>query len=115
MTPRTAADGEPFVDRIKTAVYPGPTDTPEGDGTPAWDSTTMIVVRVSGGATGLGYTYCAAASAHVIERQLADVVTSRCVWDVPAVSEAMNRAVRNAGRPGLITAPSRPSTSPFGT
>ncbi|WRZ89340.1 mandelate racemase [Streptomyces sp. NBC_01007] len=54
----TAVDGEPFVDRVETAVYTVPTDTPEGDGTLAWDSTTMIVVQVSGGgATGLGYTY----------------------------------------------------------
>lgn len=64
----TAVDGEPFVDRVETAVYTVPTYTPEGDGTLAWDSTTMIVVQVSGGATGLGYTYGAAAAAQVVER-----------------------------------------------
>ncbi|MFD4562773.1 enolase C-terminal domain-like protein [Streptomyces sp. NPDC058469] len=103
MTSRTARGSEPLVDEVETAVYTVPTDAPEGDGTLAWDSTTMIVVQVrGGGATGLGYTYGAAATAHVVERQLADVVTGRCVWDVPAANEAMNRAVRNAGRPGLI-------------
>ncbi|WP_315903762.1 hypothetical protein [Streptomyces rhizosphaerihabitans] len=84
----TAVDGEPFVDRAETAVCTVPTDTPEGDGTPAWDSTTMIVVQVSGGgATGLGYTYGAAAAAQVVERQLADVVTGRCVWDVAGAAD----------------------------
>ncbi|MFJ8142771.1 enolase C-terminal domain-like protein [Streptomyces sp. NPDC096013] len=103
MTPQSGTRGEPPVDRVDTAVYTVPTDAPEGDGTLTWDSTTMIVVQVSGGgATGLGYTYGAAATAHVVEQQLADVVTGLSVWDVPAANEAMNRAVRNAGRPGLI-------------
>jgi L-alanine-DL-glutamate epimerase-like enolase superfamily enzyme len=103
MTPCTGGADEPLVDRVGTAVYTVPTDAPEGDGTLAWDSTTMVVVQVGGGgATGLGYTYGAEATAQVVERQLADVVTGRCAWDVPAANEAMNRAVRNAGRPGLI-------------
>ncbi|MFJ2829145.1 enolase C-terminal domain-like protein [Streptomyces sp. NPDC087263] len=103
MAPRTARGSEPLVEGIETAVYTVPTDAPEGDGTLAWDSTAMIVVQVrGGGATGLGYTYGAAATAHVVEQQLADVVTGRCAWDVPAANEAMNRAVRNAGRPGLV-------------
>ncbi|MFD4529455.1 enolase C-terminal domain-like protein [Streptomyces sp. NPDC058470] len=103
MAPRTARGSEPLVDGIETAVYTVPTDAPEGDGTLAWDSTTMIVVQVrGGGATGLGYNYGAAATAHVVEQQLADVVTGRCAWDVPAANEAMNRAVRNVGRPGLV-------------
>jgi L-alanine-DL-glutamate epimerase-like enolase superfamily enzyme len=102
MTPRTGGD-DPLVDRVGTAVYTVPTDAPEGDGTLAWDSTTMVVVQVSGGgATGLGYTYGAAATAHVVEQQLADVIKGLSAWDVPAANEAMNRAVRNAGRPGLI-------------
>jgi len=105
MAPHTAGGGgdEPFVDRVETAVYTVPTDAPEGDGTLAWDSITMVVVQASGGGvTGLGYTYGAAATAQVVERQLADVVTGLSAWDVPAANEAMNRAVRNAGRPGLI-------------
>ncbi|MFE4964395.1 enolase C-terminal domain-like protein [Streptomyces sp. NPDC056660] len=103
MTPRIAGGGEPLVDGVETAAYTIPTDAPEGDGTLTWDSTTMVMVQVSaGGATGLGYTYGAAATAEVVDRQLAAVVTGRCAWDVPAANEAMNRAVRNAGRPGLI-------------
>jgi hypothetical protein len=103
MTPPTAAGSEPLVDGVGTAVYTVPTDAPEGDGTLAWDSTTMVVVQVSGGGTtGLGYTYGAAATARIVEQQLAGVVTGRCAWDVPAANEAMNQTVRNAGRPGLI-------------
>jgi L-alanine-DL-glutamate epimerase-like enolase superfamily enzyme len=103
MTPPTAAGSVPLVDGVGTAVYTVPTDAPEGDGTLAWDSTTMVVVQVSGGGTtGLGYTYGAAATARIVEQQLAGVVTGRCAWDVPAANEAMNQTVRNAGRPGLI-------------
>ncbi|MER7398948.1 enolase C-terminal domain-like protein [Streptomyces sp. NPDC000151] len=82
---------------------PPPPDAPEGDGTLTWNSTTLVLVTVrSGGATGFGYTYGAPATAQVVSGQLADVVTGRCAFDVPGANEAMSRAVRNAGRPGLI-------------
>jgi hypothetical protein len=42
------ADG-PRVDGIEVASYTVPTDTPEGDGTIAWDSTTMVLVAVHAG------------------------------------------------------------------
>lgn len=94
---------DPVVDSVATSVYRVPTDAPEGDGTLAWDSTTMVVAQVrSGGTTGLGYTYGAAATAQVIDEQLAGTVTGRCALDVPGANEAMSRAVRNAGRPGLV-------------
>lgn len=68
----------------------------------AWDSTTLVVARArAAGLTGLGYTYGAPATAEVIRRELAPVVTGRCAWDVPAANEAMSRHVRNTGRPGL--------------
>ncbi|MFG2833328.1 mandelate racemase, partial [Streptomyces sp. NPDC048434] len=98
-----ARGADPVVDSVATSVYRVPTDAPEGDGTLAWDSTTMIVTQVrSGGTTGLGYTYGAAATAQVIDEQLAGIVTDRCALDVPGANEAMSRAVRNAGRPGLV-------------
>ncbi|MET7484400.1 enolase C-terminal domain-like protein [Streptomyces sp. NPDC005538] len=103
MNPRTARGSEPLVDGVETAVYTVPTDAPEGDGTLAWDSTTMVVVQVrAGGVTGLGYTYGAAATAQVVAEQLADAVTGLSAWDIPAANEAMTRTVRNAGRPGLV-------------
>ncbi|WP_030606377.1 enolase C-terminal domain-like protein [Streptomyces sclerotialus] len=94
---------EPPVESVGTAVYTVPTDAPEGDGTLTWDSTTLVLVTVrSGATTGFGWTYGAPATAQVVTGQLADVVTGRCALDVPAANEAMHRAVRNAGRPGLI-------------
>ncbi|MYT28589.1 MULTISPECIES: enolase C-terminal domain-like protein [unclassified Streptomyces] len=93
----------PLVDEVTTAAYTVPTDAPEADGTLAWDSTTLVVVHVrSGTTTGLGYTYGAPVTAHVVDDQLSAVVVGRCALDVPAANEAMNRAVRNAGRPGLV-------------
>ncbi|MEU5009883.1 hypothetical protein AB0G35_06255 [Streptomyces sp. NPDC021749] len=56
----------------------------------------------SGGTTGLGYTYGAPRTAAVVRDVLAGTVRGAAVWDVPAANEAMSRAVRNAGRPGLI-------------
>ncbi|MCK7624392.1 mandelate racemase [Streptomyces sp. RS10V-4] len=93
----------PPVDEVSTAVYTVPTDTPEADGTMSWDATTLVVAHVRSGTTsGLGYTYGAPATAQVIDGQLAGVVTGRGALDVPAANEAMSRAVRNAGRPGLV-------------
>ncbi|MFI0220821.1 enolase C-terminal domain-like protein [Streptomyces lydicus] len=98
-----ARGADPVVDAVGTSVYRVPTDAPEGDGTLTWESTTMVVAQVrSGDTTGLGYTYGAAATAHVIDEQLAGLVTGRCALDVPGANEAMSRAVRNAGRPGLV-------------
>jgi L-alanine-DL-glutamate epimerase-like enolase superfamily enzyme len=80
-----------------------PTDAPEADGTLAWDRTTMVLVQAHGGSsTGLGYTYGDPATAPVITDLLQDTVVGQPVFDVPAANEAMSRAVRNAGRPGLI-------------
>ncbi|OEU99729.1 mandelate racemase [Streptomyces qinglanensis] len=99
--PATHAD--PLVERVETAVYTVPTDAPEGDGTLAWSSTTLVLARVHSGATaGIGFTYGAAATAQVIEEVLADQVSGKPAWDVPTAHEAMHRAVRNAGRPGLV-------------
>ncbi|MEU7487294.1 enolase C-terminal domain-like protein [Streptomyces sp. NPDC042319] len=94
---------EPPVASVGTAVHTVPTDAPEGDGTLTWDATTLVLVTVrSGTTTGFGWTYGAPATAQVVTDQLADVVTGRCALDVPGANEAMNRAVRNAGRPGLV-------------
>ena len=46
------------VREVTAEVYEIPTDQPEGDGTLAWSSTTMVVVTVRAGDTeGLGWTY----------------------------------------------------------
>src|SRR4029077_13511686 len=55
----------------------------------------------AGRTTGIGWTYAAAAARKVITGVLAGVVTGRSALDVPGASEAMIRAVRNIGRPGI--------------
>jgi L-alanine-DL-glutamate epimerase-like enolase superfamily enzyme len=95
-------DDGPTVREITAAVYVIPTDAPEADGTLTWDATTMVVARVTAGAEqGIGWTYAAAAAQSVITGMLAGVVTGRSALDVPGAAEAMARAVRNIGRPGI--------------
>jgi L-alanine-DL-glutamate epimerase-like enolase superfamily enzyme len=95
-------DDEPTVREITTAVYVIPTDAPEADGTLAWDATTMVLARVRAGAEqGTGWTYAAAAAQSVITDSLAGAVVGRSAMDVPGANEAMARAVRNIGRPGI--------------
>jgi L-alanine-DL-glutamate epimerase-like enolase superfamily enzyme len=96
-------DPAPTVERLAVSVYTVPTDAPEADGTLEWDSTTMVLVEaVSGPVTGFGWTYGTPATASVITGQLAGIVAGHSVYDVPAANESMSRAVRDAGRPGLV-------------
>jgi L-alanine-DL-glutamate epimerase-like enolase superfamily enzyme len=95
-------DDEPTVREITAAVYVIPTDAPEADGTLAWDKTTLVLASVQAGAArGIGWTYAAAAAQGVITDVLADAVAGRSALDVPGAAEAMARAVRNVGRPGI--------------
>jgi L-alanine-DL-glutamate epimerase-like enolase superfamily enzyme len=95
-------DDGPTVREITTAVYVIPTDAPEADGTLAWDATTLVLASVrAGAAKGTGWTYGAAAAQGVINDVLAGAVVGRSALDVPAAAEAMTRAVRNIGRPGI--------------
>ncbi|MFD2081805.1 L-alanine-DL-glutamate epimerase [Actinopolymorpha cephalotaxi] len=92
------------VTEVGTRVYTVPTDAPEGDGTLTWDSTTMVLVRLTGGGhTGIGWTYGPPAAAEVIRGELAELVRGRSCLDVQSGYHAMVAAVRNAGRPGLVS------------
>lgn len=99
---RTTLDDR--VDEIEVRAYTVPTDEPEADGTLAWDSTTIVVVLArSGDRTGVGYTYGPAACAGLVRDVLAGVARATPVLDVRRTWEAMVRAVRNAGRPGVAS------------
>jgi L-alanine-DL-glutamate epimerase-like enolase superfamily enzyme len=106
----TTTDTSPRLDvavsAVDAAAYTIPTERPEGDGTLTWDSTTWVVVRVGTGdprlPEGVGWTYAAPAAAHVVRDLLAPVVTGHRALDTARSWEAMVRAVRNAGRPGLV-------------
>lgn len=96
--------GEAWIEGLRTAVYQIPTDAPEADGTITWDSTTLVLVEATGGGTtGLGYTYAGAGCKPVIDGPLAAAVTGRPALDVPGSSRAMVTAVRNLGRPGMVS------------
>lgn len=93
---------DPPIESAEASVYTVPTDSPEADGTLAWDSTTMVLARVrADGVTGLGWTYGPAACAAVIGDRLAPVLLGRAALDVAGAWRAMVRAVRNDGRPGV--------------
>jgi L-alanine-DL-glutamate epimerase-like enolase superfamily enzyme len=90
------------VQSLRAAAYAVPTDAPEADGTLAWDETTLVVAHAAAaGQTGTGWTYSDAAAVPLLTGVLANVVTGRDVLDVPAINEAMRRAVRNLGSCGI--------------
>jgi L-alanine-DL-glutamate epimerase-like enolase superfamily enzyme len=90
------------ISHVEAAAYTIPTDAPESDGTIAWDSTTIVIVHVTGGsATGIGYAYADAAAASLVQHTLARVIGGRRVADVIGANVAMVQACRNLGRPGV--------------
>ncbi|HEX6121541.1 MAG TPA: enolase C-terminal domain-like protein [Ktedonobacterales bacterium] len=92
------------IEKIEVSAFTIPTDYPEADGTYAWDQTTIVIVEAgAGGQRGLGYTYADTATAKLIQSTLAEVVQGRNVLDVPGAWEAMLRAIRNLGRPGIAS------------
>ncbi|MCU1491873.1 MAG: mandelate racemase [Acidimicrobiaceae bacterium] len=93
---------DPVIETVATSVYRIPTDRPEADGTFAWQATTMVIVEVgAGGQTGIGYTYGAGATAALVEEALRPVLVNRSALAPAAAFEAMVRALRNIGRPGV--------------
>lgn len=89
---------------VRATAYQIPTDAPEADGTYAWDSTTLVVVDVeAGGQSGIGYTYADPATATLINGMLADALHGCDAMQVPRSWEAMVRAIRNLGRPGIAS------------
>jgi L-alanine-DL-glutamate epimerase-like enolase superfamily enzyme len=64
----------------------------------------MVLVEAhAGGETGLGYTYGNVACGTVVESVLRDVVAGCDAMAVGAAWEAMGRACRNLGRPGVAS------------
>lgn len=88
----------------RVSVYTIPTDAPESDGTLAWDSTTLVLVETeAGGQHGLGYSYADTATAILIRDLLAPVVDGRDALDIAGTWQAMVHAIRNLGRPGVVS------------
>jgi L-alanine-DL-glutamate epimerase-like enolase superfamily enzyme len=63
----------------------------------------VVVEARAGGSVGTGWTFAPASAADVVTGLLAPVVEGSDALAPAATNEAMLRAVRNAGRPGLVT------------
>jgi L-alanine-DL-glutamate epimerase-like enolase superfamily enzyme len=97
-----AHDDSVFVENLSVSAHTIPTETPEADGTYEWDSTTIVIVQVTGGGKeGLGYTYADRSTANLINEKLKDIVIGRDAMSVKGSWVAMLRSIRNLGRPGI--------------
>lgn len=94
---------QPRIESVTASAFRIPTETPEADGTLAWDSTTLVVAEVSAaGETGLGFTYADKSAAVLIGGKLAQAITGIDAFAIPAAMAAMLREIRNLGRPGIV-------------
>jgi L-alanine-DL-glutamate epimerase-like enolase superfamily enzyme len=92
------------VEQVTCAVFTVPTDKPEADGTLSWDHTTLVLACASaGGREGIGWTYATSACKALIDEVLSGSVTGTDVGDVPRALDAMVKACRNFGRPGIAS------------
>lgn len=93
---------DPTIGTVRARAFTIPTDSPEADGTFAWDKTTLVVAEIeAGGETGLGYSYTDASVAALIGRTLAPRLSGLCAFDIPRANAVLRGAVRNLGRSGL--------------
>ena len=92
----------PIIEHIQVSVYTVPTETPESDGTFAWDKTSLVLVEVlAGGKTGLGYTYADTATAQLIHQSLAPELIGHDALAIGGAWRKMVEKIRNLGRPGI--------------
>ena len=90
------------IDSVRAQAFEIPTDKPEADGTISWNSTTLVLVQISGGGKiGIGYTYSSASIVELICGKLATTIEGSDAFNPQAAWLAMQRAVRNLGREGL--------------
>lgn len=97
------SDSQAKIHGVRAQAYRIPTDKPEADGTLAWNSTTLVVVEVTAANhKGLGYTYTDACITALIEGMLAEAIAGGDALDVLGCGRALQKAVRNLGREGLV-------------
>src|ERR1700741_4531687 len=93
---------EPKIAQTTATAFTIPTDTPEADGTFAWDSTTLIVVEMKcEKAIGLGYTYSHKTAAPLARELMKKYVEGQSPFDTNALFSVMRKAQRNYGRDGI--------------
>ncbi|MBL0419327.1 mandelate racemase [Ramlibacter sp. AW1] len=90
------------IEAVRALACRVPTDQPESDGTLAWDSTTLVLVRVSAaGHEGLGYTYADTSAVTLVHDTLAPLLTGADALQTAARWSHMQAAVRNLGQRGI--------------
>jgi L-alanine-DL-glutamate epimerase-like enolase superfamily enzyme len=100
---------EVSIDSVRAQAFEIPTDKPEADGTIDWNSTTLVLVQISGGGkTGIGYTYSSASIVDLICGKLAATIEGSDAFNPQAAWLAMQRAVRNSAAKVWPQLPSRP-------
>src|SRR5213082_3526875 len=93
-----------LIDDLNVSAYTIPTESPEADGTYEWNSTTIVIVDVTGGGKrGLGYTYADTATAKLIDDKLKQVVVGLDAMSVNAAWMSMLHSIRNLGRSGICS------------
>ncbi len=91
------------IKQVTASSYTVPTEKRESDGTLAWDSTTMIIVKAEGGGeTGLGYSYTQKSVAQFINDKLAPLVQNANPLDIPVLWREMVAKCRNYGDSSLV-------------
>lgn len=95
---------EVHIESTAVSGYRIPTESPQSDGTLEWDSTVLVVARISaGGQCGLGYGYADAATAGLIRDTLFPLMSGRDILAINARWQEMVAAIRNLGRPGICS------------
>lgn len=91
-----------LIQDLSATAYTVPTDAPEADGTIAWNSTTIVIVRLkAGGKEGIGYSYAHAACTQVIQQTLRPLIIGRDILKAADISQGMIKAIRNIGAFGI--------------
>ncbi|TCS39377.1 L-alanine-DL-glutamate epimerase-like enolase superfamily enzyme [Paucimonas lemoignei] len=89
---------------LTTLAYRIPTESEESDGTYAWDSTILVLVKVAAaGKVGIGYTYADRATAVLIHDKLAPCLIGKDALATNARWHDMAHVIRNLGRPGICS------------
>src|SRR5215471_18703918 len=94
----------PRVERVEVSAYTVPTQSPEADGTLAWNDSTLVLVHTFAcGTSGFGYSFADVATAQLADAHLKRAVIGRDCLNIPEIWSAMVRAIRNLGRPGICS------------
>lgn len=90
------------METLRVSAFKIPTASHESDGTYEWDATTIVIVEAQAGDTwGIGYTYADVAAAQLIDSTLKKSISGKDAFAVAEAWDAMVRAIRNLGRPGI--------------